>query len=67
MVRYVYQVLRELPKAQVFAQVLAGFQLAASDPRVVAINLVQPEDGINSMRDYHLHMQMVEFAEPALS
>jgi hypothetical protein len=62
-VRYVYQVLRELPKAQVFAQVLAGFQLAASDPRVVAINLVQPEDGINSMRDYHLHMQMVEFAE----
>jgi hypothetical protein len=61
-VRYVYQVLRELPKAQVFAQVLAGFQMAASDPRVVAINLVQPEDGINSMRDYHLHMQMVEFA-----
>jgi hypothetical protein len=61
-VRYVYQVLREFPKAQVFAQVLAGFQLAASDPRVVAINLVQPEDGINSMRDYHLHMQMVDFA-----
>jgi len=62
-VRYVYQVLREFPKAQVFAQTLAGFQLAASDPRVVAINFVQPEDGINSMRDYHLHMQMVDFAK----
>jgi adenosine deaminase len=59
----VYQVLREFPKAQVFAQTLAGFALAASDPRVVAINFVQPEDGINSMRDYHLHMQMVDFAK----
>jgi hypothetical protein len=62
-VRYVYQVLREFPKAQVFAQTLAGFQLAASDPRVVAVNFVQPEDGINSMHDYHLHMQMVDFAK----
>jgi hypothetical protein len=62
-VRYIYQVLREFPKEQVFAQTLAGFQLAASDPRVVAVNFVQPEDGINSMRDYHLHMQMVAFAK----
>jgi hypothetical protein len=62
-VRYVFQVLREFPKAQVFAQTLAGFQLAASDPRVVAVNFVQPEDGINSMGDYHLHMQMVDFAK----
>ena len=62
-VRYVYQVLREFPKEQVFAQTLAGFELAAVDPRVVAINFVQPEDGINSMRNYHLHMQMVDFAK----
>jgi len=62
-IRYVYQVLREFPKEQVFAQVLAGFQLAALDPRVVGINLVQPEDGINSMRNYHLDMQMVDFAK----
>jgi len=63
LIRYVYQVLRESPKEQVFAQTMAGFALAASDPRVVAINFVQPEDGINSMRDYHLHMQMVEFCK----
>jgi adenosine deaminase len=60
---YVYQVLREFPKEQVFAQVLAGFALAASDPRVVAINFVQAEDGYHSMTDYHLHMQMVDFAK----
>jgi hypothetical protein len=62
-VRYIYQVLREFPKEQVFAQVMAGFQLASIDPRVVAVNFVQPEDGINSMRDYHLHMLMVDFAK----
>jgi len=62
-VRYVYQVLREFPKEQVFAQTMAGFGLAAADPRVVAINFVQPEDGINAMHDYHLHMQMVDFCK----
>lgn len=61
-VRYQYQVLREFPREQVFAQVIAGFALAASDPRVVAVNFVQPEDGLYSMRDYHLHMQMVDYA-----
>ncbi len=30
---------------------------------MVAVNFVQPEDGINSMRNYHLHMQMVDFAK----
>jgi len=62
LIRYVFQVLREFPKEQVFAQTLAGFQLATIDPRVVGVNFVQPEDGINSMRDYHLHMQMVDYA-----
>ncbi len=61
-VRYVFQVLREFPKSQVFAQILGGFLLASQDPRVVSINLVQPEDGLTSMHDYHLHMQMVAFA-----
>ncbi len=62
-VRYIFQVLRESPKAAVFAQVMAGFALAASDPRVVAVNFVQPEDGLTAMRDYHLHMQMVDYAK----
>jgi adenosine deaminase len=60
-VRYIFQVLREFPKEQVFAQMLAGFQLADSDPRVVAINLVQPEHGLTAMRDYSLHMRMIDY------
>jgi adenosine deaminase len=62
-VRYVFQVLREFPKEQVFAQVIGGFAIAAADPRVVAVNFVQAEDGYNSMHDYHLHMKMMEYAE----
>lgn len=59
--RYLYQVLREQPPTQVFAQLLTGFELASRDPRVVGINLVQAEDGKISMRDYHLQMQMIGF------
>lgn len=60
-VRYLYQILREQPPEQVFAQLLTGFELATHDPRVVGINMVQAEDGKISMRDYTLHMHMVEF------
>lgn len=59
--RYLYQVLREQPPTQVFAQLLTGFELAIHDPRVVGINLVQAEDGKISMRDYSLQMRMVGF------
>ncbi len=59
--RYLYQVLREQPPEQVFGQLLAGFEAASKDPRVVGINMVQPEDGPISMRDYDLQMQMVGF------
>jgi len=60
-IRYLYQVLRGFPKEQVFAQTLLGFEIAASDPRVVGINFVMPEDGAISMSDYERHMQMVGF------
>lgn len=60
-VRYLYQVMREHPPEMVFAQLLAGFMLAQTDERVVGINMVQPEDGTISMRDYHLHMQMLDY------
>jgi adenosine deaminase len=60
-VRYLYQVLRGLPPQEVFAQILTGFELAAADPRVVGLNLVMPEDWYVPMRDFHLHMQMLDF------
>jgi hypothetical protein len=61
-VRYQLEVLRESPKQQVFAQVMAGFRLASMEPLAVGVNFVQPEDGIVSMRDYSLQMRMVGYA-----
>jgi adenosine deaminase len=60
-IRYIYEILRGLPKEQVFAQTLLGFETAMADPRVVGINYVMPEDGYTSMNDYALHMRIVGF------
>jgi len=60
-IRYIYQVLRAFPPAQVFAQTLLGFEAGAADPRIVGINYVQPEDDYVAMSDYALHMKMVGF------
>jgi adenosine deaminase len=59
--RYIYEVFRSTPKELVFAQALFGFELAAADPRVVAVNLVGEEDEHTSMTDYAEHMRMVGF------
>jgi adenosine deaminase len=59
-IRYLYQVLRAMTPDSVFAQILLGFEVASADPRVVGINLVQPEDNYVAMTDYHLHMQMID-------
>ena len=59
--RYQFQVLRGFPREQVFAQILAAFELATVDPRVVALNLVMPEDALVPMRDFRLHMRMISF------
>ena len=60
-VRYLYQVLRGLPKAFVFAQTLVGFETALADKRVVGLNYVMPEDGYVSMTDYATHMKILAF------
>jgi hypothetical protein len=59
--RYVYQVLRAFPREMVFAQILAGFELAQRDRRFVGFNLVQPEDDRVAMGDYSLHMRSIAF------
>jgi hypothetical protein len=60
--RYLYQVGRGLPKENVFAQILAGFEMAsASDSHVVGLNLVMPEDAYLSVHDFDLHMRMLDF------
>ena len=60
-VRYLYQVLRGLPKEQVYAQILLGFELAQADPRFVGLNLVMPEDWYVPMHDFELHMKMLDY------
>ncbi|HVJ06333.1 MAG TPA: hypothetical protein VM578_11730 [Candidatus Saccharimonadales bacterium] len=60
-VRYIYTVMRASKPAAVFAQLLMGFELASRDPRVVSLNMVQPEDWYVPMHDFYLHMQMVNY------
>jgi len=59
--RFQNQVLRAFPKEEVFAQMLAGFELASVDPRVVAVNLVQSQDEYRALHDFHLHMRMLDY------
>jgi adenosine deaminase len=60
-IRYLYQVLRGLPREMVFAQILFGFELAQADPRFVGLNLVMPEDWYVPMHDFELHMKMLDY------
>lgn len=59
--RYQNQVLRALPPVAVFAQMLAGFELANADSRVVAVNLVQSQDEYRALHDFALHMRMLDY------
>jgi adenosine deaminase len=60
-IRYIYQILRDFPKQQVFAQTLLGFEIATADPRFVGITYVQPEDNSTPMADYDLQMKFIEY------
>ena len=63
-VRYIAQVARAGPPQEVFAQILAGLDLQAGEPRIVGVNLVQPEDAPVAVRDFSLHMQILDFLQP---
>jgi adenosine deaminase len=60
-VRYIFQIGRTGEPQSVFAQILAGFETASADPRVVGINLVQPEDNPVAVRDFRLQMSMIDY------
>lgn len=60
-VKFQYYVLREQSLDKVFAQALNGFAAAAQSKDIVAVNLVQPEDGFITLRDYQKHMQIFNF------
>jgi adenosine deaminase len=60
-IRYIFQVARAGARESVFAQMLGGFEVAGADPRLVSLNLVQPEDAPNAIRDFSLQMQMLDY------
>ena len=60
-VRYLNQVSRNSAPNVVFTQMVYGFELATADQRTVGLNMVQPEDGAVSLRDYSLHMRMLNY------
>ncbi|HEY0701789.1 MAG TPA: hypothetical protein VGD60_03395 [Candidatus Acidoferrales bacterium] len=60
-VRYLNQVLRAFPKEQVFAQMVAAFEISSVDPRVVGVNLVQSQDEYRALHDFDLHMRMLDY------
>ena len=65
-VRFIYQILRNNPKEQVFAQTLLGFEAISKLPEYfVGINFVEPEDGPTGMRDYTAQMHMIEYLHSA--
>ena len=59
--RYQHFVLRAFPKAQAFAQMQAGFEIAAADPRVVSINPVQPQEDYIPLKDFELQLRMFDY------
>ncbi len=63
-VRYLFQVLRALPPATVFAQTVLAFELASADRRVVGLNYVQPEDSLASMSQYSEEMHSLQALRP---
>jgi len=64
-IRFIYQILRAFPPQQVFAQTLLGFEVASTDPSVVGLNFVQPEDDYTAMSEYSRQMHMLDYLHSA--
>ena len=59
-IRLLHQVVREFEPALVYAQFILGWRMMEDEPMVVGANLVAPEDGYIALRDYTLHMRMID-------
>ncbi len=61
-VKLLYYVLREQPLDNVFAQSLNAFEaVSRSKNNLIGVNLVQPEDGIISLRNYRQQMEVFKY------
>ena len=59
--RFQTYVTRNNPPGMVFAGLYSAFAATHSNPLLVGVNIVGPENGIVAMRDYRLHMAMFRF------
>ena len=60
-IRYVYQVARLNAPREAFAQMVGAMEIMKAEPRVVALNLVQPEDARSAMVNFSLQMKMLDY------
>lgn len=64
-VKFLYLSLREQSFNHFFAQTLNAFEAVSwsikNQGPLVGVNLVQPEDGMISLRDYHKHMRVYQY------
>jgi adenosine deaminase len=60
-VRFVAQVSRTGSNDQIFGQLVGAFEMAKMTKNIVGANLSSPEDDTTSLRNYDLHMAMLEF------
>ncbi len=60
-IRFQAYVSRNNSPAKVFSGLYAAFAAAKGSNLIVGVNIVGPENGYVSMRDYSLHMQMFRF------
>jgi len=60
-IRYIWSCNRLSSPDQFFAQAAAGIYLAAHEPRIVAMNMVAPEDHPLSRTNFESQMHMIDF------
>lgn len=59
-VRFTAQIARTGANDQIFGQLVSAFEMASRTPQLVAANLSSPEDDTSSLRNYELHMAMLD-------
>lgn len=59
--RYLLQINRTGEPDRVFAEMVYAFETVQADPLAVGVNMVAPEDDVVALRDYDLHMRMLQY------
>jgi len=57
--RFLFQAMRQGPPEQTMAQLQLGVAAIAADKRWVGLQLVAPEDGVEAVKYYDVHMRIV--------